>query len=589
MSNFVNSRSLIESKLQKDFRKEYKIQAEYFELSEKKIKHKIRIQVEKNGFKIRDYGLSFGVYYTENELIFANWVFNLPIKEKESIIQFLLIRESIRSLLMRHISLDNKYRDLIDLILNVLAILRYIEGNQFMLVSPPVIYIRGRLVFDEIKISHDTNRWEWVYIDSYNNKISAFKIFNKIIELITNSLSQNKSAKELEEEFLLWIDNLIVEENLLAMPIYLEPKYFEIIKSLESLGYVKSSAKNIGKLVNKSYNLVDKIFKEMYEKFLVFWRVNIDILKLKLYPYYFRIKLKDKVSIDLLVKKFRTVNYLKELDIFQTPDEIGFTGILECPHIIHYQLDSYFENLTKKGIIKDYFFQLIRRKKFICSITTKKIKSNEKNFRELYSNPSKYNIVTLTLLDEIIDIVNPPKFKPTIFEMNSLTFLSTIKARYLGKAHYMMLPLEKFYAMCKKNNLDTTESRKVKYFISQMDKRMRRLGVISYFLNIFNIGNFARSLYLEIIDEPESSITQKIIRKFEITSNLVIYEFYDRVVLQFPKVNISTPFTTIIKETLSQNNIKYNLYALDYYKKFVPPISVPYDELFDFKKKSWKI
>lgn len=589
MTNFDDQRDSFESKLRKNFRKELKIQGEYFEIKIKNLKYGIKILAEENSLNIRDYGLSFGVNYNENDINIANWVFNLPKKEKESIIQFLLIRESIRLLLKERIPIDNEYRNLIELLLNTIAIVKYIEDNQFMLVSPPVIYIRGRLVFDDIKISKNQNRWEWIYIDSYNNKISAFRFFKKIIELINNGISQNKNAIELENEFFSWVDNQVIENNLIAMPIYMKPRYFETIKSLETLGYDKSSAKNIGKIVNKSYNLVDKIFKELYEKYLVFWRVNINLLKLKLYPYYFRINLKNREFVDRLIRKLKPIKYLKELDLFQTIDKIGFTGILECPHIIHNQLDSYFENLTKKGIIKDYFFQLIRRRKFVSSITSEKIEPSEKNYRELFVNQKIHDILTLTLLDENINLGNPPKFNPTIFEIKALTFLSTIKARYLGKAHYMLLPLEKFYAMCKKNNIDTTESRKLKYFISQMDKKMRRLGVINYYLNIMKIGNFAKSLYLELLVEPTNTLAQRIIDKFERTSNLVIYEFYDRVVLQFPNVSISTPFTKIIKEILIENKIKFNLYALEYYKKFVPPISVQYDELFDFKKKLWII
>lgn len=577
-----------QEQLQKNFRKEVRIIGNYLE--QKKInQYPIVSFDEKKSNQIAKYGKQFGVKIENNKIILADWILELQKKEKPFIVRFLLIRESFRIYFNKLVKADYKiYQNFCNVTLNDIALLWLLSTEQMTLADSDIISIRGRMPFKDDDV-FNTLAWEWVLIDSHKYGISAFRIFNKLIEFIKEGLEKNLQEKKLVNQFLNWIEAQKEEEHYLALPIYFKQKHFDMIQAMVELGAINASAKNVGKIIGKSYNVVDISFKELFDQYFIFWRAKPNILLLKLYPYFFRLTVKNREGVKQIARKLKPIRYIKDLDYNEASEsEFILSGIMECPQVTSNKLSNYFEKLLKQEKINDYFFQMIKKRRGLCSITNNKLELEKETFRKLIENPSQFNIKTLTIFEDENNLSKISNSKKAFFEKDVLLYLSLIAARFLGKAHYMFNNVDKIYEFCQEKNIDIADMRAVKGFISQLDFRMRRLGVIDYFLNIQSIGNFADALYLEIIGNPESKEIIDFIKKISVFSVMIISEFYDRVTIHFPKIKYDTPLKDIIKIELKKRKLEYLLYPFVYYKDHAHIATVQYYELYNFEEKKWK-
>ncbi|MGC9781314.1 MAG: hypothetical protein HZR80_18880 [Candidatus Heimdallarchaeota archaeon] len=585
MSSRIAIGKITEKQLSKEFFQYFKKISAFLDAQVKKIKMKVKIQKADSDVVIHDYGKGFGVITENEQIILANWLFNLPQREKEILLKFLLIREGFRVHFNNQIKSSHFYNDLVEILLNIIAALWIINDRGYKLGSPQVIDIRGRIAFDDTQVFNH-NYWEWVLLDWYNYRLSTMELFNKLVSSINLAIEKKFSLKHLVDDFKSWLENQVQKVFLLALPLSLKKKKFDIIKSMITLGYDKSSAKEVGKLVNRSYNVVDIAFKELFEKYQVYWRANINLPLIRLYPYYFRITLNDKKFKSQLIKKFKTIPYLKELDESFSKNKHTLAGFLESPHYIPVSLEEYFEKLVRKKIADNFFCQMIRRKTLYTTITTEKLKPNKETYKQVFENPNKEKNLTLTILDDRFDITKPPKEKKAVFDENVLNFITLIKARYLGKAHYMLSPLTKVYEFCKKNDIDSIDSLAVKYFLNQLDIRCRRLGLINYFLNIQNISNYGDALFFELQEDPKSDLSMSIIEKAKIFSPMIVKEFFQRTAILFPKVSINNPLREVLEEFIRNIGVEFSTYHFSYYKEYLP--DVLYIDLYDFEENRWK-
>ncbi|NHJ87440.1 MAG: hypothetical protein FK734_18400 [Asgard group archaeon] len=574
--------------LQKEFRKIIRKIANYLDQKVPKPYPIVKLQEENSDVIIPDYGKGFGAVTIESTILIAKWIMNLQKKEQPVIMKFLFVRESFRLFLYKMIADFEDYQDLIEVTLNIIAAIWIIYDEQIRLIDNPIITIRGHIPFEDDDIFKYLN-WDWVLIDSYKYGISAYRLLMKLIAQINKAKKQQLIQATIASEYLEWVELQKQEESFLSLPIYFKQKHFDMLKAMVKLGAIKASAKNVGNLIGKSYNVVDISYKELFEDYSIYWRAKPNILLLRLYPYHFRLTLKNKESFNRILRYLKSQKYLKDIDIYDAGDN-GFVvaGTLDCPLIVSNKFSNYLEKLSKQGIILDYFFEMIRNEKGLCTITTNKLKLKKEIFYDLLTKPEKFNLYTLPIFEYDYKISKVPKFKKAVFNEEVLTYLSLIAARYLGKAHYMFQNIDKGYKFCQKNNIDPTNMKAVKSFISQLDFRARRLGAINYYLNIQNIGNFNSSLYCELLIDPEHESLKTFLERIKIFSSMIIRTFYDRVTIHIPKISFETPLTEVIKEELKRLQINYLIYPFDYYREFVPSVNLPFDELYDYDLKKWK-
>jgi len=554
---------------------------------------KISLAKEPNDERISDYGPGFGVQLEPAKIILAKWLFELPKREKENILQMILVREAFRCFLDKAICVPKKYWFFVEVVLNIIAIVWLAHTFQYSYCHPVVIDMRGRIVFDnnnEMK----SNNWEWFLIDCIKYNISVKEIFNQLIEVLQDNLEEKRPLKEVARKLEKWYEQQKEELDYSLLPLKLEPRHYQIIKALVDLGATQASAKKVGEVIGKSYNVANKNFIDLTDTLDVYWRAEINDLFLKLYPHRFEVQILKKASLNILVKQFKQIPYIREIDLnSQDYHNISLAGLLISPLIVKNNLQVAFERLQRKGQIGDFFIDEIRRKRIFCAVTTQNIARNEKSVQTILESPELIrDLVVLNLLDKRYDFFTEHKEKSKlVLDENLLTFLALIRARYLGKAHYMLAELSKIYQLAKKNNIDSTDSRMIKNFVNQLEIRCRRLGLLDYYLNIRSIGNFSKYLYLRIMAKSTDKELQNFICKIKYLSGTgaIILDLPDKLLVQFPKAGLDSILHQILSEELAKLNVEFSWQNMSYYRAYVPPLSLEYYKYYDFKAKRWKI
>lgn len=585
MSKVKESNKQREIQLAEEFRKISMKLATYLKQSPYKKEVTIKIQDENSPSAIPDYGPFFGVVYEEGKMILANWLFKLPKREEETIVYLLLVREGFRLYLNQRIQQPVPYSKFCEIMLNIIAAVWIIQEEQYdFVVSPQMNYIRARTAFDDTK-HFQQDEWDVFLLTCHRYEIGARQLFEQLIERINLAIQNNQTIDELLENYRAWFRNQIEKREIIALPLYVEKRDFEIIKSLLSLGVENSSAKNIGKRLNCSHDIINTAFKELYEKYNVYWYAMVNYLMLNLYPYFFRLTLKDKKTKKYLFRKFKSIPYIEELYEGRSDKGQIFSALFSCPHILHNNLAAYFEKLSGKGLIKDYFFQRLRRKKLVANLSLNKLQPTTDTYQQLLNDSREFDYHTLVLLDKEFEITRPHKTKKAFFDEDILHFLSILCARHLPKGYYMCFPLTELYDLCKKNDIDTKDSRSLNYFVNQLEIRCRRHGLLDYILNIQKVAYASSIVYFELFIDPgdKTGFIEKILRA---PSTSVYLEFYDRIIIGFPMMSLEHPFQEILKNELEEEGINYFTYNNKINLELDRFIS--YQKLYDYEKNQWK-
>ncbi|MBD3190184.1 MAG: hypothetical protein GF308_06055 [Candidatus Heimdallarchaeota archaeon] len=590
MSSKSELEKITNSELNKKFRETVKKIGKYLELSLPEFIPIMRFQEEDEQIEIPDLGRSFGVVLDaqEKQLVLAKWLPNLLVREQRGLKQFLMAREGFRLFLKPLIPLPDPFHRLTEIVLQNIAILWLIEEYGYTLLSSPILYVRGRVeAFEEEGILKSEH---WVYFLQNCNKhnISALQVFNTMVSKSNNAYKEEQTVEDLGWELIYWLKDKMPSPDSSGLPIHIEKeRNFNVIEALASVDYKESSAKNIGEMIDRSHNVVNIAFKELPEKYNFQWWPSINLLTLRLYPFFFRITLTGRENKAYLVKRIKQNKYVRFLreNINEYKDEIILVGYLECPLLSQQKLFSYFERLEKKGHLKDYFFKQIREKTISFSISRKLFKPTKTIYQKLFQKP-KENYSTIRTLNKKYDITNVSEHKKEVFAEDVLIFISTLMARPPGKAHYTFKPIEIIYDLCEKNGIDTTDTSAVMYYISQMEIRCLRLEVFDYYLNFREFGTFGKALYFELTPKPPSEKIKYLYDLLKRTTEMVWLTFYDRLVIYFPQVKFDCQIREEIERLLKEQNIEYFVTQINYDRDLRTP-KILFHELYDFSKQQW--
>jgi len=575
----------------KQFQKALSKIGETLNLTPPKRVFKILTQDKKSSDAIPDLGKKFGISYAENgDLILAKWLFDLSSKEQKTLIDFLLTREAFRFYFRTEIGeKSDSYERFTDILLQIITMLWICQQNKLQLTSAPMITIKGRAdAFEEVDILK-SEYWVYFLTNCFQLNISSTKLFMVVIEQVKDAIKEDKALYDLAWDIYYWLKAHFSEDISYGLPIYIEKKrHYELIKIISENDFNDCTALNLGKVTNRSYNVVNRDFQQIMDKYGLYWWTNIKLLKLRLYPYFFRVNVKKIEQKNQLIKKLKTNRYIRNLKECEIKDKALIVGWLECPLIVYEQQAEYFEKLYKKGVIEEYFIKQVRNKKISWAITNKKIQPTAETYQKLLAEPEKQEYKTIIAIDEDFDITSIKKEKKEIFNDNVLMFSSSLLNRHIGKTHYQFMPLDLFYDLCEKNEIDSTNTAEVTYYISQIDMRCRRLGVYNYYINIRRAYSFNKALYVELLLEPETEKSQLLLNKLNFAGEVETLTFNDRVVLILPEVRYESLFREELEKVLAENNIQYKIDQLNSHQGLRVPTRFLYNEAYDFTTNNWR-
>ena len=310
-------------------------------------------------------------------------------------------------------------------------------------------------------------------------------------------------------------------------------------------------------------------------------------MRLRLYPYLVRINTSKKEHHEMLIEKMKSIRYFRFIRESATEDERIIVGWIECPLIVYEQLIEYLEKLKRNKSVNDYFMKQIRHKKLTWTITTDKLEPTTETYKKLLHEPETCNYYTITAMDEKHEIYTMLKEKEEVFNENVLMFISSLMNHHLGKSNIAFRPIELIYELCEKNGVDSKNSSEVLAFVNQMEIRCRRLKIFDYYLYFREFFLFKKALYIEIIVESDEPIVKNILRKFEVTAEMIRLLFLDRIVLILPEVKIENKLREILEKLLEENGVKFTILQLNYHRGLKIP-KLLFNEAFDINNDQWK-
>ncbi|NHJ33362.1 MAG: hypothetical protein FK732_10915, partial [Asgard group archaeon] len=169
--------------------------------------NKVLYQEEGSTIEIAELGKKFGTGYDEEgNLILADWMKNLPPKDKEYVTEFLLMRESFREYLKHDIDTQNPYERFTDIILQILALLWFCEKKEIPLNSLPVIIIKRRAdMYKEDILILESQFWVFFYTKLYQQKLTASKLYYVLIRRVEDAITEKKAIEELAMDLQYWM------------------------------------------------------------------------------------------------------------------------------------------------------------------------------------------------------------------------------------------------------------------------------------------------------------------------------------------------------------------------------------------------
>ena len=410
------------------------------------------------------------------------------------------------------------------------------------------------------------------------------------VDVITTYLKIKQEFKpdenELYSKFREWVQSFIKDDDVIA-PIYVRSRLVPIIDNLLELGYEKGTTAVFAKMLNVHENTARNYFREMMSNYSTFWRPIINVERMKLHNYFFKIVVKDQTKYDQLYELLWNIPYLKTIYIGeQNNQQILYSPSLVCPHLVTEQLTERLRKYETKGIV-EYSIQLIRERYILGTVTSDYFSPSIKTFRDLLSkSPPKTNIKKYTFSIEKRDTSLEFDDDDIPFDYNLLYFLSILRNKYLLKSRYgvMVSELPKFFEL---NDITISDVVSQTDFINQIEIRARRRNLLSYAL--YMRSHRPRGSNVLICEIPNTdNFTDKKLE--QLRKRLHVFAFLgmvilsDRAIFTIPGISHEHPIKKVIEEILVKEKIEFLFYTI----RLSQAKFVPLHELYDFDAQKWK-
>ncbi|MBD3189937.1 MAG: hypothetical protein GF308_04810 [Candidatus Heimdallarchaeota archaeon] len=534
-------------------------------------------------FNPETHSINFGVERTSSKLFFNYWFLELRKIEKKALLYFLFVKES----LMHFISCQDQYSDFCDAIINIIAILFLKEYLGLSSINHRIItIIRSRIYSKDIG-GKSYHFWDTLLILLLRNEISFEVVFNKFYSLYQRNLRPSSKEVKLIDEFNEWVKKTISRGEEVIAPIFLSKRFLQIVKYLLDLGYDDSSSSAIANLMDVHENTIRNALRELMTLIQIFWFPNLDLSKINLHSYLFKITPSPETNIQKMGEFLLQNPYIQELFKGQTEDDIPiyYSSTFICPHLVSEQLREQLEHWKYEGLVVDYSLQLIRHRHHYSSVTTTPLNPTLQNFSKLILADNCFlNVTKLTLRQEQKDF--SMEFDDTVpsVDYNLLYFLSIIRCRYPLKARYGVW-VDEFYKLCKHNNISPSNISAQMNFINQLEIRARRKKLLHYSLTLRSFSFLSDVLVIEIPLDPHYNKEKllALIDRLRVFSWLAVLQLYDRWLISLPGISCQHPIAQLLKKIIQNKGFLPKLFTIN----SISYRPIPYHKLYNFDSNKW--
>jgi len=531
-----------------------------------------------------EYSVSYGISRSNEIITIADWIFEFPKMMKIYILQYIIIKESILHVI--NPDLNYKISEIEEVIANISSILLITDIFSIIAYDNPLIAsIRARIYPSEI-CGKEIIFWDNLLNLLFSKKISFTEVLKLSREIFSNR-TEDITEEDIIKAFSKWVFDITVKEEDVIIPIYLTNRLITIIDQLLEFGYENGTAPNIASKINLHENTVRNQMTYLTQHNSTFWRPELNLEKLNLNSYFLKIIVKESSSFEKINQMITNIPYVKTVyHSKNSDDQIIYSPLFYCPHIIANNLDAKLIKLQKENIIESYTLQIVQSRKLYATITNYPFKPNKKTFQDLMDG--KHN----QILRKYIFSHSKKDFSMEIeddvpFDYNLLYFFTILQNKYLLRSRYgvVISELQKLFEI---NNIDNVDVIKQTDFLNQIEIRARKRGFLSY---SFFIRTLTRSgsevLVMEIIDIDKypPKLVDKIIEKLRVFSLLGQITLNDRIILVLPGVSHRHYINENIQNEFNEAKIKTIFYTI----RLANNKLIRMHELYDFKEQKWKI
>lgn len=531
------------------------------------------------GNVMEEFGVRYGIIRNTNEIIFGDWIFNLRKTTKSNVLIYIIIKESFMHFF------NSPTNEVNETIINFISILWLQMHFGIKNKNNPIIITINRNIYPQSIAGKDHYFFSSLLDLLFRKKIDFALVFSKITE-INNEINIKES--KIVNLFSGWIyTNAINDEDVIA-PIIINRNHILIIDYFVKHGY-NSKISDIAKFLNKHENSIRHNIRQITSYYSASWQATINYEKLKLHNYFLKIRLESKSNIEQLKDVLLKIPYLKNIYTGVATDEnILYSPSFISPHIVAESIEEQLLKIEKKKQIKDFTLQLISEKYRYTTISSSlskimiepTIDTFKKLFKDDHSNIPLKKYIFLQQIRDNSPLINGL----TTLDYNLLYFLSFLQQKYILGGRYggWVHELPKFYEA---NNLSSINVEEIVNFLSQIEIRARRRGILSFSLYIRPPRRGSNVLIFEtpLIESEKDSL--EIINKIRIFPRLGQFTLHNRLVFVLPGISHKHPVKGMIQETLEKEGLELIFYTINLAKSRF----VPLHDLFDYDEQKWKI
>ena len=210
------------------------------------------------------------------------------------------------------------------------------------------------------------------------------------------------------------------------------------------------------------------------------------------------------------------------------------------------------------------------------------IKPSFTNFEKLLASRSP--IQKFVLWDNKDFASHPILFNES--DQSLLTFISILLNKSITTKGYFGIWLSELTAFQKQHNIDINDTLTSVNLLNELQKKAIDKELLDYRISISpSKMHSLEKLVIKIPCKPDSDTTYRLIEDLSIFGWLVVLYSYEEIFLVINGLKFNDSLTELIASFLMEKEIEHEIFsAKSKFARFVP-----YNDLYDYKNKRWKI
>jgi len=529
-------------------------------------------------------GYTFGANKVKNKLVLAKWLENVqPEITRRKIWEFIIIRESM-SFFFSDELLKNQISELSNLFLNIIAmsyLQKMYEGKSF---ESEFQILKGKFLYESDDKKESTleleNQINYLLTIVVNQNITHKLIYNTYLHFIEDIPLDEVDADELINDFQRYLSSSAEE---IAAPIQFKDSVMIVINELINIGH-NATAVEIAKNLRMNHSTVTKHLIKIVSRYNAYWRREYNWKKMGVHTYFLLIEIsKENDSVkENITKEIQEIPYIFELLEGENIEFHYLYAVFHCPHSTADNLTFALEKKLNDKTINAFEVKPIQRRVYKTAFVHPKIKPTIANYEKLLAG--KTPIQKFVSWDSKDFETESIEFVESDYSL--LKFMSILLNKSITTKGYFGVWLKELEGFFVENNVDPNDTLEGTNLFNKLQKTAISKKILDYRLSISpSILYSHEKLVIKIICNPDSDSTYRLIDDLSIFGWIGIMFSYEEVFLVINGLKHNDSVTKLIKSFLEEKKLEYELFsAKSIFSRFVP-----FNELYDYKNKKWKL